>query len=238
VKKDVSEYNFPNGEILLVNKPYRWSSFDVVRKLKRLVKAKIGHAGTLDPLATGLMILATGPFTKRISEFQDQPKEYTGTFKIGTTTPSFDRETQETGETDISDTSEKQIREAAAEFVGTSMQTPPIFSAVKVDGMRAYKHARKGREAKIEAKSIEITDFEITRIELPLVHFRIRCSKGTYIRTIADDLGKKLGVGAYLYNLCRTRIGDHSLDDAWDINELVSKLRELEQTKSEGDENT
>lgn len=229
--KDVHTYDFAKGEVLLVNKPYRWSSFDVVRKLKRLVKAKIGHAGTLDPLATGLMILATGPLTKKLSEFQGLPKEYTGTFYIGAVTPSYDRETEETDKKDISHITENDIRKAAASFIGLSQQTPPIFSAVKVDGTRAYKHARKGREAKIQSKEVEITEFEITGIELPLVHFRIGCSKGTYIRSIANDFGQKLGVGAYLYNLCRTRIGEYNLKDAWDIKELVEALRELEQSE-------
>ena len=227
--KDVLLYDFPNGEVLLVNKPYRWSSFDVVRKLKRLVKAKIGHAGTLDPLATGLMILATGPFTKKLNEFQGLPKEYTGTFYLGATTPSYDRESEENQTWDISHITEKDIRDTAATFVGRTMQTPPIFSAVKIDGTRAYKHARKGNEAKLQAKEIEITEFEITAIDGPLVDFRIGCSKGTYIRSIADDFGKKLGVGAYLYNLCRTRIGDYKLEDAWDMKELVEALQSREE---------
>jgi tRNA pseudouridine55 synthase len=210
----------------------------VVRKLKRLVKAKIGHAGTLDPLATGLMILATGPLTKKLSEFQGLPKEYNGTFYLGAVTPSYDRETEETDKKDISHISEQDIRNAAASFIGLSQQTPPIFSAVKVDGTRAYKHARKGREAKIQSKEVEITEFEITGIELPLVHFRIGCSKGTYIRSIANDFGQKLGVGAHLYNLCRTRIGEYDVKDAWDIKELVEALRELEKSGSEPGENS
>jgi tRNA pseudouridine55 synthase len=227
--KDALLYDFPKGEVLLVDKPYRWSSFDVVRKLKRLVKAKIGHAGTLDPLATGLMILGTGPFTKRLNEFMGLPKEYTGTFYLGATTPSYDRESEENQTWDTSHITEEDIRNAAAAFMGRTMQTPPIFSAVKIDGTRAYKHARKGREAKLQAKEIEITAFDITGIEGPLVHFRIGCSKGTYIRSIADDFGKKLGVGAYLYNLRRTRIGDYKVEDAWDIKELVDALRAREE---------
>ncbi len=228
--KNVQDFNFRNGEILLINKPLRWSSFDVVRKLRRFTGAKTGHSGTLDPLATGLMILATGPFTKKLTELQDLGKEYTGTFYIGATTPSCDRETEAEDFKDIKDVSDETIFNAAQSLTGTIMQVPPVFSAIKVDGKRSYELARKGKAKELKARELEITAFEITGIELPLVHFRVACSKGTYIRALADDFGKKLGVGAYLYNLCRTRIGDYSLEDAWEIDALAEQLSTITQS--------
>jgi len=218
------DFDFQNGEILLVDKPKGWSSFDVVRKLKRGVKAKIGHAGTLDPLASGLMLLATGPFTKRISEFQDMAKEYTGTIYLGATTASYDRETDPENPVDISGITEEDILDAAKTFVGKILQVPPAFSAIKIDGKRSYKLARKGNAPEMKARELEILEFEITGTELPFVYFRVLCSKGTYIRSLANDFGKLLGVGAYLHDLCRTKIGDFKLEDAWHVDELAKHI--------------
>ena len=207
--------------ILLVNKPYRWTSFDVVRKLRGLLKIKkIGHAGTLDPLATGLLILCTGKMTKRIEEFQSQEKEYTGKLIIGQTTASFDLETKPTTSVDISGISIEMIKEAALSLTGEIEQVPPLHSAIKVDGQRAYKLARAGKDTKLKPRPVTISVFEITSMQLPEVAFRVVCSKGTYIRSLARDLGEVLGVGAYLSELCRTRIGNFHLNDAQSIEEL------------------
>jgi tRNA pseudouridine55 synthase len=234
--KNVQDFDFRNGEILLINKPLNWSSFDVVRKLKSLVGAKIGHAGTLDPLATGLMILGTGAFTKKLTELTDLTKEYTGSIFLGATTPSFDRETEAGAFADISNITEESIRAAAKSLTGTILQVPPVYSAIKVDGKRSYNLARKGVAKELKARQLEIDEFEITGIELPLVHFRVSCSKGTYIRALADDFGKLLGVGGYLHDLCRTRVGSYRLQDAWEIQDLVDQLNELHKSypKHEG----
>jgi tRNA pseudouridine55 synthase len=224
------------GEIILINKPKDWTSFDVVKKVKYALqskdkrqksKIKVGHAGTLDPLATGLLILCTGAMTKKISEIQDAEKEYAGSFFIGATTESHDMEKPVNASFDVAHLTEKMINETAAAFVGEQMQTPPAHSAVKVKGRRAYELARKGEEVAIEAKKIDIKEFEITKVELPLVHFRIVCSKGTYIRSLADDFGKKLGSGAYLASLQRTRIGKYHLKDARDVDEFVRNLEKV-----------
>ncbi len=225
------ELNLESGEILLVNKPYRWTSFDVVGKFRSLVrqhagirKLKTGHAGTLDPLATGLLILCTGRFTKRIGEFQGLEKEYTGTFRLGATTPSFDLETEIdrtyplTGWGDLTD--------AARHFTGTFDQVPPQFSAIQVDGKRAYAAARKDIAVEIKPRQVTVSAFEITRFELPDVDFRIACSKGTYIRALARDFGEYLGCGAHLTALCRTRIGPYHLRDAYSIEDLEGWLQD------------
>jgi len=207
--------------IILVDKPLEWTSFDVVNKLRRKLKIKkIGHAGTLDPLATGLLILCTGKMTKRIDEFQAQEKEYTGTLVIGQTTPSHDLETPVSEAKDISRISDEKIRTATRKFIGVIQQVPPFHSAIKVDGKRAYKLARKGKEPELKSREVNVTEFEITSIELPNVNFRIVCSKGTYIRSIARDVGEELGVGAYLSSLCRTRIGEFKLKDAQSIDDV------------------
>ena len=209
--------------IILINKPYQWTSFDVVRKLKFGLKVrKIGHAGTLDPLATGLLILCTGKMTKQIETFQAQEKEYTGTFVIGKTTPSFDLETEVGKEKDITHITTINIQSAVQQLTGEISQIPPIFSAVKVNGKRAYKSARNGENIKLKAREVVVKVFEITKIDLPEIHFRIVCSKGTYIRSIARDLGNILGVGAYMSSLCRTRIGDFKLADAQSIEETIA----------------
>jgi tRNA pseudouridine55 synthase len=203
------------GRIILIDKPLEWTSFDVVNKLRKKLKIKkIGHAGTLDPLATGLLILCTGKMTKRIDEFQAQEKEYTGSLVIGQTTPSHDLETPVSEAKDLAHLTHEKIKEATIKFTGMIEQIPPIHSAVKIDGKRAYKLARKGKEPELKPRQVTISEFEITSIELPTVNFRIVCSKGTYIRSIARDFGNELGVGAYLSKLCRTRIGQYQLKDA------------------------
>jgi len=212
---------YEEGQILLIDKPYGWTSFQAVNKLKwkirhlhKLAKLKIGHAGTLDPLATGLLIVCTGKFTKRIEEFQAQEKEYTGTFVLGATTPCYDMEKPVDKEFPTNHITENDILETAKTFVGEQMQVPPIFSAVKIAGKRAYDYARQAQDVEIKAKPILIKDFEITRIAMPEVDFRIVCSKGTYIRSIARDFGEKLQSGAYLSALRRTRIGGFLVENS------------------------
>ncbi len=220
-KKQLADFDFEKGEVLLLDKPLTWTSFDVVRKVKNTLRPrKIGHAGTLDPLATGLLILCTGRKTKDIDQIQAQEKEYEGTFRLGQTTPSFDLETPVDSERPYAHLTEAEIRTAAAAFLGKIEQTPPLFSAVKIDGQRAYELARKGEEAVIKSKTVEIKAFEITRIALPDIDFRVVCSKGTYIRSLARDLGTALGSGAHLTRLVRTRIGEHRLADAWTVAEV------------------
>jgi tRNA pseudouridine55 synthase len=210
------------ARVLLVNKPYEWTSFDVVNKLRyRLKIKKIGHAGTLDPLATGLLIICTGKMTKRIEEFMGLEKEYTGTFVLGQTTPSHDLETAVQDQRDISGLTEEVIRSATKNFTGKISQLPPLHSAIRVGGRRAYQFARQGKEIELQPRDVEVNVFEITSLELPNVNFRIVCSKGTYIRSIARDYGSFLGVGAYLSRLCRTRIGDFRLEDALEIENVV-----------------
>ena len=224
-------FQFEQGEILLVNKPYTWTSFDVVGKMRSVIrqrmgirKIKIGHAGTLDPLATGLLILCTGKFTRRIDEFQGLEKEYTGTIMLGSTTPSFDLETaiDQRFPTDALD--EAAIIAATTHFVDTFDQVPPQFSAIKVDGKRAYESARKEIKVEIKARQVTISAFEITRVALPEADFRVVCSKGTYIRSLARDFGELLGCGAHLTALCRTRIGSFQLRDAYEITDFQHLL--------------
>jgi tRNA pseudouridine55 synthase len=224
-------FDFKKGEVVLINKPSTWTSFDIVNSfrhfLKRkleLGKLKVGHAGTLDPLATGLLLICTGSFTKRIIEFTDYEKEYTCTVLLGATTPSFDAEhlVDQTYPTDH--ITEELLLAAARKQTGTILQVPPIFSAVKIDGKHAYEYARKDKELIMPPKEITISEFEITRIALPEVDFRIVCSKGTYIRSIARDFGEDVGSGAYITALCRTRIGPFHLKDAWELNVLKEML--------------
>ncbi|GGK70775.1 tRNA pseudouridine(55) synthase TruB [Rufibacter glacialis] len=222
-------YDFEAGAILLLDKPLTWTSFDVVKKTKFALRIKkIGHAGTLDPLATGLLIMCTGKFTKRIEEIQAQEKEYTGTFVLGHTTPSFDLETEIDSTAPIDYLTPEAIQEAADSFLGEIDQTPPIYSAVKVNGERAYTLARRGDTAEIKSKRITIKQFELTAIEGNQVHFKVVCSKGTYIRSLARDLGEKLGCGAYLSKLVRTRIGEYRLEDAMSLDQL-QELRKKQQ---------
>lgn len=212
----------PDDRVLLINKPLRWTSFDVVKKVRGILQIKkIGHAGTLDPLATGLLILCTGKMTKRIDEFQGQEKEYTGKMILGQTTPSYDLETEPTIAKDISSLTPQLLKDATTKFTGLIEQVPPIHSAIKVDGKRAYKLARSGKEPKLKSRAVTVSTFEITDINLPEIKFRIVCTKGTYIRSLAHDLGQELGVGAYLSELCRTRIGDFLLADAQTLDEIL-----------------
>ena len=223
--------DFLNGQILLIDKPIEWSSFQAVNALKwairkkfSLKKIKIGHAGTLDPLATGLLIICTGKFTKKIPELQGQVKEYTGTFTLGATTPSYDLETEVNGNFPIDHITDASIKDATTQFLGEIDQVPPIFSALKKDGKRLYELAREGKEVEIKSRKIEISEFEITRIDLPEVDFRVVCSKGTYIRSLAHDFGKALGSGAYLSELRRTKIGDFNVNNATSPNVFKENL--------------
>jgi tRNA pseudouridine55 synthase len=210
-----------SDRVLLVNKPLEWTSFDVVKKLRYKLKIKkIGHAGTLDPLATGLLIICTGKMTKRIDEYQAQEKEYTGRFIIGQSTPSHDLETEVSEKQDIGHITKEKIEETTKQFMGVIDQIPPMHSAIKVDGKRAYELARKGGTAELKSRQVTVSAFDITAIELPSVSFRIVCTKGTYIRSIARDFGEALGVGAYLAELCRTRIGQFRLEDALQIEDI------------------
>lgn len=222
------EFNFVEGELLLLNKPYKWTSFDVVGKIRnslKPLKIKVGHAGTLDPLATGLLILCTGKLTKQIDTFQAQEKEYTGTMILGATTPSFDMETAVDQEFSLEGLSEAQIYAATAPFTGDIQQYPPAHSAVKVNGERLYMKARRGEETELRLRFVSVPEFEITRIALPEVDFRIVCSKGTYIRSLVSDFGKALHNGAYLSKLTRTRSGDFNLGDAYEVADLVAFLK-------------
>lgn len=212
--------NFLEGQILLIDKPLKWSSFQAVNKLKYILKRKynlpkkfkIGHAGTLDPLATGLLIVCTGKFTKRITDIQAQAKEYTGTITIGATTPSYDLETEVDATFPTEHISAQLILETTQQFLGEINQKPPVFSAIKKDGKRLYEHARAGEEIEIAARKTSIYEFEITKINLPEIEFRVVCSKGTYIRSLAYDFGKALNSGAYLSVLRRTKIGSYSVE--------------------------
>lgn len=205
----------PPGEILLINKPYGWTSFQVVKKIKWVTRAKrVGHAGTLDPLATGLLLVCTEGSTRKIQELQDQEKEYTGTITLGNTTPSYDLETEANAFFPTEHITESQILEKTADFTGVISQLPPVFSAIKVDGKRAYKLAREGVATEMKPREITIKEFEITKIALPEIQFRVVCSKGTYIRSLAHDFARALGSGGHLSALCRTRIGEHSLENA------------------------
>jgi tRNA pseudouridine55 synthase len=207
--------------VLLIDKPLGWTSFDVVNKLRYTLKTKkIGHAGTLDPLATGLLILCTGKMTKRIDEYQAQEKEYTGTFTLGQTTPSYDLETTPSPAVNIDHLTDDDILKSTLPFIGRIQQIPPVHSAIRVGGKRAYEFARQGKALELNAREVTITEFEITKIEKPIVSFRVVCSKGTYIRSLAHDVGKQLAVGAHLSSLCRTRIGNFKLDDALRVDQV------------------
>ncbi|WMN06544.1 tRNA pseudouridine(55) synthase TruB [Marivirga arenosa] len=215
---------YNEGKVLLIDKPLNWTSFDVVKKLRYTLKVKkIGHAGTLDPLATGLLILCTGKMTKSIEKYQAQQKEYTGEFTIGYTTPSYDLETEPEFQKSTENISLEDLKKATENFIGEIEQTPPIFSAVKKDGKRAYELAREGKDVKLKSRKVNIEDFEIIDFQNQKVKFRVSCSKGTYIRSLANDFGEILGVGAYLSELRRTKIGNFSVDDAENLSEFVEK---------------
>ncbi len=230
--KPLPIYDFKKGAVLLVDKPEGWTSFDVVNKLRFAIKKKlgikkikVGHAGTLDPLATGLLIICTGKFTKRLDEFQGLEKVYTGTLKLGATTPSYDAETaiDATYKTDHITT--ELLHEKRQLFIGAIEQYPPVFSAIKVDGQPLYKKARKGEIVEVEPRTVIIDEFELTEIDLPNVNFEVRCSKGTYIRSLAHDFGKALDSGAYLTALRRTYIGQYGVEDAWQLEALIEHIK-------------
>ncbi|MEM9831460.1 MAG: tRNA pseudouridine(55) synthase TruB [Bacteroidota bacterium] len=222
----VKNYDFASGEVLLVDKPLEWTSFDVVKKMQGLTKVKkIGHAGTLDPLATGLLILCTGKMTKQIEKFQGMEKAYEGTLVLGKTTPSIDLETEFDSEQSTEHVTPEQIEAVRQQFLGTIQQVPPQHSAIKVDGRRVYKSARKGKKVEINPREVQIKTFSFTEVNLPTVRFEVVCSKGTYIRSMVRDLGQVLGVGAYLKELRRTRIGQFEVSDAHNIAEWTSLLK-------------
>src|SRR6266446_8792025 len=211
---------YEEGRVLLINKPLYWTSFDAVRKIRNLIKIKkVGHAGTLDPLATGLLIICTGKYTKKITEYMAQEKEYTGSFELGATTPTYDHESKPENFQSLENISEENIYNATKKFIGEVMQIPPAHSAIKLEGKRVYELARKGKEVKLEPRKVFINEFIITKIDLPMVHFKVVCSTGTYIRSLANDFGKELGCGAYLGSLCRTRIGEFLLNHSMSIED-------------------
>jgi tRNA pseudouridine55 synthase len=224
--------DFLQGQVLLIDKPLTWSSFQAVNKLKYVLKRKydlpkkfkIGHAGTLDPLATGLLIVCTGKFTKMIPEIQGQAKEYTGTIVLGATTPSYDKETEVDATFPTEHITEALIQETIPQFLGEIDQKPPVFSAIKKDGKRLYEHAREGSEVKIEARKTTIYEFDITRIALPEIDFRVKCSKGTYIRSLAFDFGKALQSGGYLSVLRRTKIGEYTVENGMSPEAFEQKI--------------
>jgi len=227
--------DFQAGQVLLFNKPKGWTSFDVVKKVRNTIRVKkVGHAGTLDPLATGLLILCTGKYTKRIPGFQDQQKEYIVTFKLGATTASYDAEFPEENLTECSHITQEQVEKAMETFVGEISQVPPVFSAVKVKGKRAYKLARKGEKPILKSRLIHIYQFSLTKFEgTDAIEAIVTCSKGTYIRTLVHDLGQYLGVGAYMTELVRTRIGDNQLENAWELSEFVQTFKKQPPDKVE-----
>ena len=223
--------DYKEGQLIFIDKPLGWTSFQVVNKIRWLIKQqfklkkiKVGHAGTLDPLASGLLILCVGKFTKKIDTYQAQKKEYTGTITLGATTPSYDLETEIDARFDYSSISSENVSETTLQFIGEIQQQPPIFSALKKDGKRLYEYARAGEEVVIPKRTVHISAFEITNIELPNIDFRIVCSKGTYIRSLAHDFGKTLNNGAHLSALRRTKIGDYSVENSLSIEGFETKL--------------
>jgi len=217
---------YQEGQVLLINKPLHWTSADVARKIRNQVKIKkVGHAGTLDPLATGLLILCTGKFTKRINEFMSQEKEYTGSFTLGAVTPTYDLESEPEDPRDFMHITTAQIKAATAQFAGEIAQVPPIYSAIKTKGQRAYALARRGEDVELQPRKIIIREFEIISVQLPRVEFRVVCSTGTYIRSLANDFGKVLGCGAYLSSLCRTRIGAFNLSESMTLEKALEDIR-------------
>lgn len=225
---DYSKDSFLEGKLLLINKPIGWTSFQIVNKIRWLIKSqydlkkiKVGHAGTLDPLAEGLLILCTGKWTKKIDEFQGQDKLYSGIFYLGATTPSFDLETEINSRQSIEHIDENILLESTNKFIGDQFQIPPIYSAIKQNGKKLYEYARKGETIELKKRKINISEFKITKIELPKVHFKVKCGKGTYIRSLANDYGLELKSGAYLYKLKREGIGDFNIKDAISIDEFA-----------------
>ncbi len=229
--KENDVLDFQAGEVLLLDKPYGWTSFDVVKKVRYAIKQKlnikkikVGHAGTLDPLATGLLVICTGRKTKEIQHYMNGTKEYTGTIFLGATRPSYDMETEINKTYDISNISKEDIEKVKEKLTGEYLQVPPIFSAKKIDGKRAYDLARKGEEMQMKKNLIHVHSFELTKVDLPNIEFKIVCSKGTYIRSIANDMGELLGVGAYLSELRRTKSGDHDVSQSIEVEQFVSMV--------------
>ncbi len=219
---------FEQGQLILIDKPFGWTSFDVVRKIRYLTKTKkVGHAGTLDPLATGLLIVCTGKFTKKINEYMAQEKEYTGSITLGATTPTYDLESEPQDFKPIDELTEEKIKDATKIFTGNILQTPPIHSAIKKEGKRSYDLARQGIDVKLEPRAVTISTFEITKIELPKIYFKVVCTTGTYIRSLANDYGEKLGCGGYLSSLCRTRIGEFLLENAQTMEQFEQYVKEI-----------
>lgn len=216
---------FEDGQVILIDKPLHWTSFDVVRKIRNSIKIKkVGHAGTLDPLATGLLIVCTGKFTKKINEYMAQEKEYTGSFTLGAITPTYDLESSPLDFKDISAITIEQLTETTQQFIGEIQQVPPIYSAIKKDGVALYELARRGVDVELKPRTISIKVFEIITVEYPVVQFRVVCSTGTYIRSLAHDYGAALGCGAYLSALRRTKIGDHLVENAVGIEGFIESL--------------
>lgn len=223
----MSEFNFAEGEVLLIDKPLTWTSFDVVRKIRNRIKIKkVGHAGTLDPLATGLLVVCTGKKTKTIDQIQATDKEYTGVITLGATTPSYDLETEVDQTYPVEHITEELIKKTAESFIGDGEQIPPAHSAIKINGERVYKKARRGEEVIMKPRKITIKAFEITSINLPEVAFRVECTKGTYIRSLAYDFGKAINSGGHLSQLTRTKIGELKLEDALTIEDFMDKTQE------------
>ena len=220
--------SFEEGKVILIDKPLEWTSFDVVRKIRNLTRTKkVGHAGTLDPLATGLLIVCTGKFTKKINEYMAQEKEYTGTITLGATTPTYDLESEPVASASCDLLEESEIHGATKAFTGAILQVPPIHSAIKKEGKRVYELARRGVDVQLDPRPVTISVFEITRIALPEVDFRVVCSTGTYIRSLANDFGAALGCGGYLSKLCRTRIGAFLLNDAFSMEGFEKEVRAI-----------
>ncbi len=236
--KESKDFDFIQGEILVLNKPLDWTSFDLVQKVRNMLcrlmkikKLKIGHAGTLDPKATGVMVLCSGKSTKQIDEIQADEKEYIATIKLGATTPSYDLETEENEHFETSHISKELVERTLLQFVGSIEQVPPAYSAIKVNGKRAYQFARKGKEIELKSKTLVIEEIELLRFDMPELELRIVCSKGTYIRALARDIGVKLNSGAYLTGLQRTRIGEYTLEQSLNLEELAEMLTGYFQNK-------
>jgi tRNA pseudouridine55 synthase len=234
--QQVKDY-FSEGQMLLVDKPIEWTSHDVVAKIRNAIGIqKIGHAGTLDPLATGLLILCTGKFTKRIQEYMAREKEYTGTFTFGSVTPTYDLESEPESFIDASSITRQQLEETAIAFTGELLQVPPAFSAVKQKGKPVYLMARKGKEVVLEPRKVTVSQFDITEVDglgtsAPVLHFKVVCTTGTYIRSLASDFGKALGVGGYLSSLRRTRIGEFDVSDAKTLFDLLERIRQMKESE-------
>jgi len=227
ISEDV-KLSFEAGQVILIDKPLHWTSFDVVRKIRSTLKIKkVGHAGTLDPLATGLLIVCTGKFTKKINEYMAQVKEYTGTFTLGATTPTYDKESTPENFKSFSHITEEEIKSATQNFIGVIQQYPPIYSAIKKEGVALYELARRGEDVELKARAIEINEFEITGIKLPVISFRVLCGTGTYIRSLAHDMGVALGCGAYLSELRRTKIGEMNVNDGKTMEGFIEHLADI-----------